>query len=200
MIGEYRSKLEQKRGKLNALIQQEQELLQRADELQVEIEQAEQAQAIAQQVAKETQSQLKYHIEDLITMAMESILDNPYAFELDFVTRKNKTECDIYFVRNGERVSPMEESGGGAVDIASFASRIALWSLDTTDNVLIFDEPFKFVSREYQAKVGEMIKQLSSELGIQILMVSHNENYIQQADRVFVTSMHNGCSNMEEVV
>ena len=44
----------------------------------------------------------------------------------------------------------------------------------------MFDEPFKFVSREYQLKVGELLKKLSDQLGLQILMVSHNSNFIQQ--------------------
>jgi DNA repair exonuclease SbcCD ATPase subunit len=117
-------------------------------------------------------------------MALEYILDDPYTFELDFVVKRNKTECDIYFIRDGKRIKPIDQSGGGAVDIASFASRIALWSLGDTDNVLVFDEPFKFVSREYQLKVGELLKKLSDQLGLQILMVSHNSNFIQQSDNI----------------
>jgi len=48
----------------------------------------------------------------------------------------------------------------------------------------VFDEPFKFVSREYQLKVGELLKKLSDQLGLQILMVSHNSNFIQQSDNI----------------
>jgi ABC-type cobalamin/Fe3+-siderophores transport system ATPase subunit len=117
-------------------------------------------------------------------MALEYIMDDPYKFELDFVVKRNKTECDIYFVRDGKRIKPIDHSGGGAVDIASLASRIALWSLGGADNILIFDEPFKFVSREYQFKVGELLKKLSDQLNLQILMASHNNNFIQQSDNI----------------
>jgi DNA repair exonuclease SbcCD ATPase subunit len=183
-IKNYKSKLEQKKGYIHSLEKQVATLNTNLDTIDTDMQYAEQALAITQEVARQTQSQIKLHIEDIISMALEYILDDPYKFELDFVVKRNKTECDIYFVRDGKRIKPIDQSGGGAVDIASFASRIALWSLGDTDNVLIFDEPFKFVSREYQLKVGELLKKLSDQLGLQILMVSHNSNFIQQSDNI----------------
>jgi len=183
-IKNYKARLEQKKGYIHSLEKQVATLNSSLATIDNNMQYAEQALAITQEVARQTQSQIKLHIEDIISMALEYILDDPYKFELDFVVKRNKTECDIYFVRDGKRIKPIDQSGGGAVDIASFASRIALWSLGDTDNVLIFDEPFKFVSREYQLKVGELLKKLSDQLGLQILMVSHNSNFIQQSDNI----------------
>jgi DNA repair exonuclease SbcCD ATPase subunit len=199
MIGTYRNKLEQAKGKLASLESNHKKTAKELEKTRETIEHAEEALSFIQRVAQATQGQVKVHIEDIITMALETILDDPYTFELDFVLRRNKTECDIYFVRDGNKVHPIDESGGGAVDIASFASRIALWSLDSTDNVLIFDEPFRFVSKEYQLKVGELVKQLSTKLGLQIIMVSHNSNFIQQADNVIEVYNEHGVSKIRDV-
>ncbi len=193
-ISIYKSKLEQKKGYIQSLQKQVDTLNSGLTAIEHNMQNAEQALSITQEVARQTQSQIKLHIEDIITMALEYILDDPYAFELDFVVKRNKTECDIYFVRDGKRIKPIDQSGGGAVDIASFASRIALWSLGDTDNVLIFDEPFKFVSREYQLKVGELLKKLSDQLNLQILMVSHNSNFIQQSDKIIEIYKDNNVS------
>lgn len=193
-ISIYKSKLEQKKGYIQSLQKQVDTLNSGLATIEHNMQNAEQALSITQEVARQTQSQIKLHIEDIITMALEYILDDPYAFELDFVVKRNKTECDIYFVRDGKRIKPIDQSGGGAVDIASFASRIALWSLGDTDNVLIFDEPFKFVSREYQLKVGELLKKLSDQLNLQILMVSHNSNFIQQSDKIIEIYKDNNVS------
>lgn len=193
-ISIYKSKLEQKKGYIQSLQKQVDTLNSGLATIEHNMQNAEQALSITQEVARQTQSQIKLHIEDIITMALEYILDDPYAFELDFVVKRNKTECDIYFVRDGKRIKPIDQSGGGAVDIASFASRIALWSLGDTDNVLIFDEPFKFVSREYQLKVGELLKKLSDQLNLQILMVSHNSNFIQQSDNIIEIYKDNNVS------
>ena len=198
-IKNYKAKLEQKKGYIHSLQKQAATLNNTIDTIDNNMQYAEQALAITQEVARQTQSQIKLHIEDIISMALEYILDDPYKFELDFVVKRNKTECDIYFVRDGKRIKPIDQSGGGAVDIASFASRIALWSLGDTDNVLVFDEPFKFVSREYQLKVGELLKKLSDQLGLQILMVSHNSNFIQQSDNIIEIYKDNTVSKQRRI-
>lgn len=199
MIGTYRLKLERERGYLDTLVNRQTVHQQKLTDVDNTLIYAEEALAFIQQVAKATQGQVKVHIEDIVTMALETIMDNPYKLELDFVLRRNKTECDIYFVRNGRRIKPIDESGGGAVDIASFASRIALWSLSSSDNVLVFDEPFKFVSKQYQAKVAELLNKLSDKLGLQIIMVSHNDNYIQQADKIIEVYKDNETSKIKEI-
>jgi DNA repair exonuclease SbcCD ATPase subunit len=198
-IKNYKAKLEQKKGYIHSLQKQVATFNSNLDTIDTDMQYAEQALAITQEVARQTQSQIKLHIEDIISMALEYILDDPYKFELDFVVKRNKTECDIYFVRDGKRIKPIDQSGGGAVDIASFASRIALWSLGDTDNVLVFDEPFKFVSREYQLKVGELLKKLSDQLGLQILMVSHNSNFIQQSDNIIEIYKDNTVSKQRRI-
>lgn len=199
MIGTYRLKLERERGYRDTLVNRQTVHQQKLTDVDNTLIYAEEALAFIQQVAKATQGQVKVHIEDIVTMALETIMDNPYKLELDFVLRRNKTECDIYFVRNGRRIKPIDESGGGAVDIASFASRIALWSLSSSDNVLVFDEPFKFVSKQYQAKVAELLNKLSDKLGLQIIMVSHNDNYIQQADKIIEVYKDNETSKIKEI-
>jgi DNA repair exonuclease SbcCD ATPase subunit len=199
MIGTYRLKLEREKGYLDTLIKRQNTYQQNLALVDKQLIDAEEALAFIQQVAKATQGQVKVHIEDIITMALDTIMDDPYKLELDFVLRRNKTECDIYFVRNGKRIKPIDESGGGAVDIASFASRIALWSLGSSDNVLVFDEPFKFVSKQYQSKVAELLTKLSDKLGLQIIMVSHNDNYIQQADKIIEVYKDKDTSKIKEI-
>jgi len=39
--------------------------------------------------------------------------------------------------------------------------------------LLVLDEPFKFVSLNYQERVREMLETLSKRLNIQIIMVTH---------------------------
>jgi len=188
MTGTYRTKLDQLKG---AIKERENKL--RAKQtthvvLKQDVIDAEEAQAFISKIAQDTQGQLKVHIEDIVSMAIATILDDPYTFELDFVNRNNRIECDLWFNRNGSRINPIDASGGGAVDIASFACRIALWSLGTTDNVLVFDEPFRFVSREYQPLLGELLSKLSTQLNLQIIQVTHNPSLVENSDTVITVS------------
>ena len=76
-------------------------------------------------VAQETQRQLEWHISEIVTLALASTFDNPYIFKAEFVQRRGKTECDLFFERDGFRVDPVAEAGGGAVDVTAFALRVA---------------------------------------------------------------------------
>jgi len=141
---------------------------------------------IIQKAVDMTQSQIKSRISTLVTKALSIVFPDPYQFEVDFVSRRGKVECDLWFVRDGERIAPVEASGGGPVDVASFALRLAFWTLVRARPVLILDETFRFVSADLQPKCSEMLKTLSQKLGIQILIVSHSSHIADFADKVFV--------------
>jgi len=187
---EYRNKLEQKKGLKKELEKNLKEKTEEEREFSRRKINAEQAQLIIQEVAKQTQSQLEYHISDVVSMALSAVFDDPYEFSLKFVDRRGKTEADIVFLREGEEVDPLQSAGGGAVDVASFALRIALWSIGKprSRNTIILDEPFRFLSADLQPKAGEMMKLLSERMGIQFIIVTHNKSLIDSADRVFTVS------------
>jgi DNA repair exonuclease SbcCD ATPase subunit len=88
------------------------------------------------------------------------------------------------------------DDGGGAKDIASIALRMAVWSICKTRALMILDEPCKFLSRGLQTKASEMLKMMSTELGIQIIMVSHVEEMITAADKVINVEKVDGISRV----
>jgi DNA repair exonuclease SbcCD ATPase subunit len=118
-------------------------------------------------------------------MAMASVFPDPYEFRVRFIQRRNRTECDLFFVKNEEECDPLTAAGGGAVDVAGFALRVAVWSLKKTRNVFILDEPFRFLSVNLQAKCSAMMKEISDKLKVQVILVSHLPNIIESADKVF---------------
>lgn len=148
----------------------------------------EQAQAFLQKIAQDTQSQLKFQIEDIVNLALETCFPNEYVFQLQFNITRGKTDAELVFIsqKTGRQIDPMNASGGGVVDLTSFALRIASYALEQgIDNVIILDEPFRFISRDLQVRAGEILKTLSEKLGLQILMVTHIGEMIDIADKVF---------------
>ena len=156
------------------------------------------AREVIRTVSIKTQQQLQYHISDITSMALESIFTNPYRLEVEFVERRNKTECDLYFVREGERVDPLSASGGGAVDVASFALRVASWSMMNPRgrNTIILDEPFRFLSADNQEKASVMLKELSHRMGIQFIIVTHEPILAAYADKIFEVKIAKGRSKV----
>ncbi len=147
----------------------------------------EQARETIQIVSRKTQEVLEYNLNEIVTKAMSTVFDDPYEVKIEFVAKRNKTEAEIWFVRGGAKYSPLASTGGGAVDVAAFSIKLALWSLKAkkTRKCLIFDEPFKNVndpSRELHERLSEMVADLCEELGIQIIMVSLESEMVDNSD------------------
>lgn len=137
----------------------------------------EQALLVAQEVAQMTQEQLEYQVSSLVTSALKAIFPDPYKFKVEFIIKRGKTEADMFFSKDGEAVDPLTASGGGVVDIASFALRLTSYLIakEKPAPVLLLDEPFRFVSEEYQEDVAVLLEELSTKFGVQIIIVTHEK-------------------------
>ena len=200
---ELRNKLERQKGAKIEIEKSIENLTLEIKQKNRELRQHEQAEIIVKEVGKKTQQQLEYHISNITSLALEAVFDNPYKLQIDFVERRNQTECDIYFVRNENKVKPLEDSGGGAIDVASFALRIACWSMQNpkSRNVMILDEPFKHLKgQEANIRVLDMIHEISTKLNLQIIMISDEritrEDIIEHSDKVFEVKMTKGISKV----
>jgi DNA repair exonuclease SbcCD ATPase subunit len=190
-------KLIEKKAERNLLINQLAQANTNKEKISYVLDNTLKARQIVQDVAEEIQKTIEFQISNLVSTALSSVFPDPYTFKLSFVQRRNKTECDLLFVKNGEECDPFSASGGGAIDIANFALRIAIWSIKKTQNVFILDEPFRFVSVDLQEKCSQMMKEISEKLGIQIIMVSHLPNIIGSADQIFQVENIKGISKVK---
>lgn len=160
----------------------------------------EEAQVFLQKVAQETQQQLKFQIEDVVNLALETCFPGEYEFEILFNVSRGKTDAELVFKsqKTGKKIDPMNASGGGVVDLTAFALRISSYALEQgTDNVIILDEPFRFISRDLQQRAGEILKTLSEKLNLQIILVTHIPELIDVADKVFIVKKVDGVSQIK---
>jgi DNA repair exonuclease SbcCD ATPase subunit len=121
---------------------------------------------------------LQYRISSIVTKALQTVFDDPYTFKLVFGTRGDKTfEVSFVLERDGEEYDPLTACGGGVVDVLSYALRLSclLISHPAPDKVLILDEPFRCVSRDLQPRVREVLDNVSKELGVQHIIITHEE-------------------------
>lgn len=150
----------------------------------------EDVQRLIQETAQEVQEGIRFHIQDIVQHALDAIFPGPvYKFLVEFTVSRGRTEARLLVEKGGNVMDDlMEDDGGTLVQIVAMALRIAVWTLAPTDNVLIFDEPGNQVSAQYKPVFAEIIRGLSKRLGVQILMVSHDDTYIATADRVFTVT------------
>jgi DNA repair exonuclease SbcCD ATPase subunit len=151
----------------------------------------ERAREVVRQVGIKTVRELEFHISNIATLALESVFENPSELMARFVERRNRLECDIYLQDSeGERIDPMDESGGSVVNITSFALRIASWTMGRprSNNFIVMDEPFNNVPAELQGKVSAMLHEISERLELQLIIVTHSPELMESADRTFKIS------------
>lgn len=200
----YKNKLERFKGQKDQIKSDIKSTKQQIKSINRSLLNNEEAQLIIQIVAQQTQEKLEFRISEIVTLALASVFDDPYTFKIKFNIKRGKTECETLFLRNDSERNPLESSGWGAVDIASFGLRVACWTLQKPRkrNVLVLDEPFRHLKGiEANRKAIQMVKEISDKLNLQIIMINDERvplNEIEKgADKIFNISIKKGKTKIE---
>ena len=196
-VQEIRNRLEQAKGSAKQLEKDFKATHREVKRTQIALNNWKEALEIIKIVGIKTQKELEYHIGNLVSLAISSVFPHEnYKFTLEFVERRGQSECDLYLEQDGKVLDPIYGNGGGIVDIACFALRIAALSMlkGKIRPLLILDEPFKHLSDDLQEPAGEMLSKLSNKVGIQIIYISHTQKTIESADTIITTKKEFGKS------
>lgn len=135
-------------------------------------------QAILQNIAQNVQQQAHKQIASVVTRCLRAVFDHPYKFRIAFERKRGKTEARLTFVRGQLELEPLDGCGGGVVDVAAFALRLACLMLRRPKGrrLLVLDEPFRFLSerRDYRNRVRDLLLALAEEMQVQFVLVTHD--------------------------
>lgn len=148
-----------------------------------------------QQVAMETQQALIIHLEDIVNKVLQTCFPE-YSFKMDFDVGRDKSTCLLKFFKGDNETDLLDGDSGGALNTATIALRIAVWSLSGSDNCLVLDEAFSNLSPALHHPMGEVLAELCHELGLQIILISHSRDIDTHADKVHFVSIKNGISEV----
>lgn len=139
-------------------------------------------------VQEMTRNKIKEGFENIVSYALRSVFNQDYKFILNFDKRGNLSELDfnIFAPERTEAGDPLDSSGGGVLDIASLALRIALLELSKPKipGMIVLDESFKHVSSAYLANCSKFLTNINKKINRQIILVTHQNNFIEGADNV----------------
>lgn len=130
-------------------------------------------------------------LESIVTDALRYISEGQYSFEIDLDSTEKSSKCDFYVVEeiDGQksRQKPQDACGGGFIDIISTTLRYAYISLYHNPELkgfIILDEPGKMISSDMSIRFGEFVKKLGTDFNRQTIMITHNDNFMNVADKV----------------
>ncbi len=172
-------------------------------ELGTKVENMTKARWIITEVQRLTQQRFKEKMENLVTLAIQSVFSKRhYEFELKFEEKRNQMEVKpiIHEWVNGVKYtyeSLEDDFGGGMIDIVSIAMRVVLWSMEkpASRNVIILDEPGKNLGAMINV-FGKILKEISHKLNFQLIVITHDEEILDNSDRAYLVSHEKGVSNV----
>jgi DNA repair exonuclease SbcCD ATPase subunit len=131
---------------------------------------------------EQTQSISVKRLEQLVSYCLRTVFsDQAYGFRIVFETKRNQVEARMVFLRDDAPVDPLEAAGGGCLDVAVCALRLAviLFHVKRPRRFIALDEPFRYVSQEYRANLIGLIHELSRQYGVQFFIITHDQDLIR---------------------
>lgn len=201
-----RRTLERQRGEAYALAARGKILLADIAGLNQLIDLHDKAAHVLTAIGEQRQDQAQRQIEHLVTQGLQTIFDDSLTFHLapgvraktpvvDFIVRSSMDDGTIV------ETDVMTARGGGLAATVGFLLRlvILLLSRQRQDTVLFLDETFAHVSAEYLPRLIEFLKDLVAKTGVQIVLVTHDESFLDAADTVYRFTLVNGVTKVTKL-
>ena len=149
------------------------------------------------QFADERQAQVYRQIETTVTEGLQAVFGEPLRLEVTTKMVGSRSETVFSIISNtadGElSTSIMDSRGGGVAAIVGFLVQAVLVLLTPNLRPLLFlDETFRNVSEDYQAPLGEFIRDLCDRTGLQVVLVTHQPTIAEYASDVYSFKQTNG--------
>jgi DNA repair exonuclease SbcCD ATPase subunit len=146
-----------------------------------------------------SREKIKWKLENIVNSALNCIYQDKI---IKFKILPNKTkrglQYDVYVETNGSLTPITDAKGGGVMDVVAISLKIAFLRLyrNHTRQVMILDEPFKYLDDQRIHLAVEWLKTISEKMGIQFLIVSHEDAIIQNSNKVYMVKQINGKSEI----
>lgn len=132
-------------------------------------------------------------LQKLSTSGLQTVFGKDYSLVIDVVQMKDRNEIQC-FVQSGDQKHTIEDNHGGSlVSLVSFIFRIVMICLSQHNlrKTVIMDEPFKEIDKMKLEDVGEIIQDLQNMLGMQFIIVTHEEQLNATGSKNFVVRKDN---------
>jgi len=187
-IDSYGSSIQQRVG--------ERDLLQRQKELyQAEILDIETKLVLLDKIAvlfnsfgETEQNDLKDKIELLVTYGLQSVFQERIEFKI-ISEIKGKQVVMRFVLKSGDiETDILDARGGGVAVVAGFILQIIIVFLlkGRVAPIVILDEGLSQLSEGYRVRMASVMKELVDKTGIQIVLVTHQKEYVDVADKAYL--------------
>ena len=129
-------------------------------------------------------------IENTMTKALQEVLEQPIVFKTHCTFKRDAASVEFLIERDGNPEDIMKGQGGSVANVVSVGLRmLAIATLDERRHrrFLVLDEQDCWLHPDLVPKLTQIVQRAGSELGFQVLMISHHDvtHFIRHADKVY---------------
>lgn len=201
-----RRHLDQQRGEAYALATAGQQITAEIAHLTDLVDLHEKAAHILTAIGEHRQDAAQRSIETLVTQGLRTIFGDELSFHLVPKVRAKIPVVDFVVrsvLHNGTVVETdvMDARGGGLAATVGFLLRLVILLLNKHrgDTVMFLDETFAHVSAEYLPRLVEFLKEVVAKTGVQIVMVTHEDGFLEAADVTYRFELHDGVTKVKKL-
>lgn len=189
---QHRRKIDTLQGEARSVLTRGKELSAEVSELTETVEELDRVTVLLNSLGEERQLAAQSSIEELVTRGLQMIFDDTLSFHIVQNVR-GKTAVVEFVVRttlDSEVIETpvMDARGGGLAAVIGFLLRLVVMLMGRSErdaDLLTLDETFSMVSAEYLEPLGEFLRELVDNTGVQIILVTHQEIFAEYADKVY---------------
>lgn len=201
----HRRTLDERQGEMRATLLRGKDLKSEIEDLSEAAETLDRVTALLNSMGEDQQFKAQQTIEELVTRGLHTIFDDTLSFHIVQTVKGKSVVVDFILrttlARTVIDTPVMDARGGGVAATIGFLLRLVVLLLSKgtrSENILVLDETFAHVSAEYLPAVGEFLQEVKDKTGIQILMVTHQPELAEFADRVYRFSTDDGKTVISE--
>lgn len=179
------SALERELGVVQSLVERGTKAQQLSAEAAQHADVCEKASKLLAQFADERQAQVLEVMQNIASLGLSQIFDEPIELKIAQVARARRVEMDIT-VKTGNLETPiLEARGGGLAAVAGFLLRVSVLLLTPgARKLIVLDEVFAMLSEDYLDRAGQFLQELCAKTELQLVLVSHQLEFKEWADKV----------------
>jgi len=135
----------------------------------------------------------------LVTYGLKTIFDDQNLSFVPKITKKNEKTWIELKTQNDGVEGEFGSFGGSVAVIESFLLRIICLLKMNMAKLMLLDETFASVGEEYIPNTSKLIGELSKKLGLDVLLVTHQKEFLSHADTAYKVYKTNDQLKMERL-
>lgn len=143
--------------------------------------------------------------QDLLTEGLQAVFDDlDLSVRSDVNVDRGKVSVDLITVQRDPDGTTTEglatdAYGGSVATVESVLLRLVVLTRRGLRPLLLMDESLGAVAERYVPRVGRFLALLSERLGVDILVVSHNQVLVEAAKHAYRIQKKDGCATFRKI-